>query len=161
MNIRLLKLVSAIAVLMALDACVSYPQPIGYRMTSDSLPTYVNGQYVGMRPNVYVPPMPINAVPVPDSGNYATTTAIYAYDPDSYYGGYYDSPFYNVGFGYWGGLGWGGGWYGGYPWYGGFGGYRGYGDNGYRGWHGGNGGANEGGRSVEHGGFAPHARGHR
>ena len=41
----------------SLSACVvAPPQPVGYRMTSSVLPTYVNGQYVGMQPSNYVPP---------------------------------------------------------------------------------------------------------
>lgn len=40
-----------------LSACVvAPPQPIGYRMTAPMLPTYVNGQYVGMQPNNYIAP---------------------------------------------------------------------------------------------------------
>jgi hypothetical protein len=42
---------------LTLSACVvAPPQPIGYRMTSSVLPTYVNGQYVGMQPSNYAPP---------------------------------------------------------------------------------------------------------
>ena len=52
---------SAVIVTLAasLSACiVAPPQPTGYRMTSSVLPTYVNGQYVGMQPSNYVPPAP-------------------------------------------------------------------------------------------------------
>jgi hypothetical protein len=42
---------------ITLSACVVAPtQPMGYRMTDDILPTYVNGQYVGMQPSNYVAP---------------------------------------------------------------------------------------------------------
>ncbi len=50
---------SALIATMAamLSACVvAPPQPLGYRMTSSVLPTYVNGQYVGMQPSNYAPP---------------------------------------------------------------------------------------------------------
>lgn len=57
-KINLIK-ISVIAVLsVVLSACVvAPPQPIGYRITSPTLPTYVNGQYVGMQPSNYVAPV--------------------------------------------------------------------------------------------------------
>lgn len=45
------------AMSLSLVACVVAPsQPMGYRMTSTMLPTYVNGQYIGMQPNGYALP---------------------------------------------------------------------------------------------------------
>ena len=56
--------VAAAALLMS--ACiVAPPQPIGYRMTSSVLPTYVNGQYVGMQPSNYVAPTNVVAAAPP------------------------------------------------------------------------------------------------
>ena len=60
MKTNSLKLASIAMVSMVLSACVvAPPQPIGYRMSSPVLPTYVNGQYVGMQPSNYIPPAPV------------------------------------------------------------------------------------------------------
>ena len=56
MKTNFLKISAALALTGLLSACVVAPQPMGYRMTSNVLPTYVNGQYVGMQPNTYVVP---------------------------------------------------------------------------------------------------------
>ncbi|MET3108777.1 hypothetical protein AAKU67_003586 [Oxalobacteraceae bacterium GrIS 2.11] len=57
MNTNFAKMGVIAALSLMLTACVvAPPQPIGYRMTSSVLPTYVNGQYVGMQPSNYVAP---------------------------------------------------------------------------------------------------------
>ena len=58
MKSNLLRPVLIASIAASLSACVVAPpsQPIGYRMTSSELPTYVNGQYIGIQPSNYVPP---------------------------------------------------------------------------------------------------------
>ncbi|PRC94027.1 hypothetical protein [Solimicrobium silvestre] len=57
MKIKFIQMAVIVSLTAALSACVVAPQqPIGYRMTSTVLPTYVNGQYVGMQPSNYMPP---------------------------------------------------------------------------------------------------------
>ena len=52
------------ALSVSLTACVvAPPQPVGYRMTSTVVPTYINGQYVGMQPNAYA--LPQGQAPIP------------------------------------------------------------------------------------------------
>lgn len=55
METNFLKISAALVLTGILSACVvAPPQPLGYRMTSNVLPTYVNGQYVGMQSSSYV-----------------------------------------------------------------------------------------------------------
>jgi hypothetical protein len=57
MKSNLMKCGVIAALSFILSACVvAPPQPIGYRMSAPMLPTYVNGQYVGMQPSNYIAP---------------------------------------------------------------------------------------------------------
>lgn len=155
MNTNFLKISAVLALSGVLSACVvAPPQNMGYRMTSNVLPTYVNGQYVGLQPNTYAVPVSVPqqaaqvqyAAPVqsPAAGNeqpvYLQSTApsvVYVQGPapvpyyaPTYYGydpyGYYGAPWFGgVGIGI--GLGFGGrGWGGGHGGYGGHGGFHGH-----------------------------------
>ena len=189
MNIHPLKVATLILTSLAVTACVwAPPQPSGYRMTSQTLPTYVNGQYVGMQPNNYAYPNPTNEVQLSSGGNEATVQSppvylnspvymndpVYGTDPGVNYQGYpaypsygYMNPWYVPGFGYWDlgiGIGagyYGGGYYGGgYGWHGrdGRGGYGGHSDYGNPGWRGNH---SSSGHSGGHGGYGAHGGGHR
>ncbi len=119
----------AAVILLGLSGCVVAPQqPLGYRMTSATLPTYVNGQYIGMQPSNYMPPAStvtaadaapptapaVVAAPSPSPVYIQSATPsvvyiqaptpVYSYSP-YYYPGYVD-PFFSFG------LGWGIGSYG-------------------------------------------------
>ena len=139
MKKNFMKISAALALTGVLSACVvAPPQPMGYRMTSNVLPTYVNGQYVGMQPSNYVVPasaaqqaMPVQAVPAPAAVSqqpvYIQSTtpsvvyvqapapvpyyapAYYSYDPYPYYSPFYVNPWVGgVGIGL--GFGGHGGW---------------------------------------------------
>lgn len=56
METKFIKLGGVVVLLLAVSACVIAPQSEGYRMTSAVLPTYVNGQYIGMQSSSYVAP---------------------------------------------------------------------------------------------------------
>lgn len=62
MKSNFVKLAVIAATVGSLSACVVAPQPTGYRMTSSVLPTYVNGQYIGMQPSNYIPPAQVTTV---------------------------------------------------------------------------------------------------
>jgi len=142
MNSHFLKLGAMISASIILSACViAPPQPLGYRMTSSELPTYVNGQYVGMQPNNYILTSSSNEVPVSSATYLPANAPIYYYDP--YYPYDYADPWYDPGFAFWGGWG---GWYG----------SRGYGRYGHGGGYGGHGGHAMGG---SHGSFGGHGTG--
>jgi hypothetical protein len=111
-----------IALASAMSACVVAPpqQRVVYRSTSDLLPTYVNGQYVGMRPSMSGPnadaAMPSGAqpaqapggVPSPPQAQTAAQAAAPVYvqqtpapavvyvqpAPVTYYDPYYVNPYY-------------------------------------------------------------------
>ncbi|MCD6027671.1 MAG: hypothetical protein K0R08_2190 [Solimicrobium sp.] len=45
-----------------LSACIVVPQqPVEYRMSNAALPTYVNGQYIGVQAGDYIVPSPAHA----------------------------------------------------------------------------------------------------
>jgi len=77
MKTNLIKISVIVTLSTILSACVvAPPQPIGYRMTSPVLPTYVNGQYVGMQPSNYVAPAQVayaTPAPAPAPAPAATT----------------------------------------------------------------------------------------
>ena len=75
--VKSIKFAAIVAAAVAMSACVVAPQqPIGYRMTNTMLPTYVNGQYIGMQPSGYtVPPAQVAAT------NSAPTTSVAAAAP--------------------------------------------------------------------------------
>jgi hypothetical protein len=86
----------------ALTACAIAPQQaIGYRMTSEVLPTYVNGQYVGMQSGSYVAPEQVvtttTYVQPPTTVVYRqTATPITIYSPPVYVNPW---PWYGIGVG--------------------------------------------------------------
>jgi len=89
MKSKILKCAAIMAVTGTLAACVvAPPQPIGYRMTSSSLPTYVNGQYIGIQPSNYMPPASANQVatsPAPAAPATATNPPAPAAQPAPVY----------------------------------------------------------------------------
>lgn len=150
MKTKFIKLSVIIALSIALTACVVAPvQPVGYRMTSTSIntstamPTYVNGQYVGVQSGDYVmqaqAPIYVSTTsstvvyvqnPTPPIYTYNTYSAYTPYKP--YYAPTYASPWYGVGAVIGTGVGIGiginlfrGGWHGG---------GRGWGGGGHRRW---------------------------
>jgi hypothetical protein len=142
MKTNLMKISAIVALSATLGACVvAPPQPYGYRMTSTVLPTYVNGQYVGMQPSDYVAPaqttvttpaQPVAAAttqpaPAPAHATTVATTqpapvylqattpsVVYVQAPAQpvYYNSYYANPYpYYAPYPYYGGP-----YFGGYPW---------------------------------------------
>jgi hypothetical protein len=124
-----IKLSAIILLSIAVSACVVAPvQPVGYRMTGAAMPTYVNGQYVGVQGGDVVVQEQVTTTYVPPP--------IYTYNTYTpYYAPTYINPWYGLGTGLSIGIGinsargccWGGhrGWHGVHA--------RG----GHRGWHGG------------------------
>ncbi len=139
MKTNSLKLASITMLSLVLSACVvAPPQPIGYRMSSPVLPTYVNGQYVGMQPSNYIPPAPVatttttTTTPATATASSTTTTVaaaqpapvylpatnpsvVYVQAPQPVYSPYYGPAYYPYApypyySPYWGG-----------PWFGGIG----------------------------------------
>jgi len=152
MKSNLIKMSGIAALSAILSACVvAPPQPIGYRMTSPVLPTYVNGQYVGMQPSNYVAPAttttttvntPATATSPATSTTTSSTTAanttqpapvylqstqpsvVYAQAPQPVYATpYYAPTYYPYGPSYYSAAPYPyyAPYYGGYPWFGGIG----------------------------------------
>lgn len=141
MKTKFIKLSVVIVLSITVSACVIAPvQPSGYRITSTSIstsstamPTYVNGQYVGVQTGDYVVQ---NQTPTYVATPSSTVVyvqnsppPVYSYRPYSNYAPYYAptyvSPWYGVGAGIVTGVGIGIG----------INATRGWG--GHRGWHGG------------------------
>ena len=115
--LQLIKFFALTLMGFSLTACVVVPQPIGYRMTSAVLPTYVNGHYVGMQPNPYATQSALNSstvnspvtaqsnqqAPIAQQNNYAQNvqqvtpapTVAYVQAPQPVYTTYYNPyPYY-------------------------------------------------------------------
>jgi len=97
MKTNMLKYALMVTITSSLCACiVAPPQPIGYRQTSAVLPTYVNGQYIGMQPSNYAPPANGAATqqpsaPVPPAPVYlqsTTPSVVYVQAPQPVYDAY-------------------------------------------------------------------------
>ena len=76
--LNLLKLTALAFGVASVAGCVVAPaQPLGYRMTSTMLPTYVNGQYIGMQASGYTVPAAqvAAAAPAPVLASAAPATA--------------------------------------------------------------------------------------
>ncbi len=120
---QLVRLSLIMGLLITLSACVvAPPQPIGYRMTSTVMPTYVDGQYVGSQPGAgpggdYAYDQTPPVTPSSSVVYVQRPTPTYTYSP--YYSPTYIDPWYGVGLGLGVGVGinyyggrccWRGGW---------------------------------------------------
>jgi len=110
MKTKFIKISLLVVLAMALSACVVAPvQPLGYRMTSTSIstntamPTYVNGQYVGVQSGDYVAQNQTStyvATPSPTVVYVQNPAPVYSYSPyipyTPYYAPAYVSPWYGA-----------------------------------------------------------------